>query len=101
VVVMAFMLFHVSQPEAALDEVRRVLGPDGAVGLTTWGRGATVAALEVWNDELDRHGAPPASPFRISSHDTPPSVRRAGAWPPWNPPPGPLFCAVYGLDLTS
>jgi ubiquinone/menaquinone biosynthesis C-methylase UbiE len=77
VVVMAFMLFHVSQPEAALNEARRVLCPDGAVGLTTWGRGATVPALEVWNDELDRHGAPPASPF-IAQHelmDTPDKLR--------------------------
>ena len=77
VVVMAFMLFHVSQPEAALNDVRRVLGPNGAVGLTTWGRGAIVPALEVWNDELDRHGAPPASPF-IARHelmDTPDKLR--------------------------
>ena len=77
VVVMAFMLFHVPQPEAALGDVRRVLCPDGALGLTTWGRGAIVPALEIWNDELDRHGAPPASPF-IAQHelmDTPDKVR--------------------------
>lgn len=68
VVVMAFMLFHVSQPDAALSEVRRVLRPRGAVGLTTWGQDATVPALDVWNDELDRHGAPPAGPF-VARHD--------------------------------
>ena len=62
VVVMAFMLFHVPQPEVALRDVRRVLRRGGAVGLTTWGQDKVVPALEVWNDELDRHGAPPASP---------------------------------------
>jgi ubiquinone/menaquinone biosynthesis C-methylase UbiE len=77
VVLMAFMLFHVPQPEVALRDVRRVLRPNGTVGLTTWGRGAIVPALDVWNDELDRHGAAPASPF-IARHelmDTPDRLR--------------------------
>jgi ubiquinone/menaquinone biosynthesis C-methylase UbiE len=77
VVVMAFMLFHVPQPEVALRDVRRVLRRGGAVGLTTWGQDKVVPALEVWNDELDRSGAPPASPF-IARHelmDTPDKLR--------------------------
>jgi ubiquinone/menaquinone biosynthesis C-methylase UbiE len=77
VVVMAFMLFHVPQPSAALHEVRRVLRAGGAIGLTTWGKDATVPAVDIWNDELDHHGAPPARPF-IAQHelmDTPAKLR--------------------------
>ena len=68
VVVMAFMLFHVSQPEAALREVRRVLRAGGAIGLTTWGQDAVVPAVDIWNDELDRLGAPQAAPL-IARHE--------------------------------
>jgi ubiquinone/menaquinone biosynthesis C-methylase UbiE len=35
VVIMAFVLFHVPEPETALGEVRRVLRAAGNVGLTT------------------------------------------------------------------
>jgi ubiquinone/menaquinone biosynthesis C-methylase UbiE len=77
VVVMAFMLFHVPRPEAALLGIRRVLRTGGAVGLTTWGQDKGVPAVEVWNDELDRYGAPPVDPL-IAQHelmDTPDKVR--------------------------
>jgi ubiquinone/menaquinone biosynthesis C-methylase UbiE len=77
VVVLAFMLFHVPQPEVALNDVRRVLRPSGAIGLTTWGKVAVTPALEVWNDELDRFGAPPVDLF-IAQHvlmDTPDKLR--------------------------
>ncbi|HEU0212471.1 MAG TPA: methyltransferase domain-containing protein [Jiangellaceae bacterium] len=77
VVVMAFMLFHTAEPESALADVRRVLRRGGTVGVTTWGTDAIVPALEVWNDELDRHAAPPADPF-IARHelmDTPDRLR--------------------------
>jgi SAM-dependent methyltransferase len=57
VAVLAFMLFHVPDPAAALREVRRVLAPSGVVGLSTWGATSRFVAGDVWNDELDAHGA--------------------------------------------
>jgi ubiquinone/menaquinone biosynthesis C-methylase UbiE len=77
VVVMAFVLFHVPEPQAALREVRRVLRAGGTVGLTSWGQDAIVPALEVWTDELDRHGAPADGPFpaRHDLMDTPGKLR--------------------------
>ena len=68
VVIMAFVLFHVPEPETALDEVRRVLRAGGSVGLTTWGYDRGAPALDIWNQELDRHGAPPDRPL-IAQHE--------------------------------
>jgi SAM-dependent methyltransferase len=57
VAMLAFMLFHVPDPLAALREVRRVLRPTGVIGLTTWGPAPSFRAEEVWNEELDARGA--------------------------------------------
>jgi SAM-dependent methyltransferase len=77
VVVMAFVLFHVPEPAAALREVRRVLRSGGTIGLVTWGQDAIVPAREIWNEELERHGAPTPQPIvgRHELMDSPDKVR--------------------------
>jgi SAM-dependent methyltransferase len=59
VAVLAFVLFHVADPERGLREVRRALSPGGAVGLATWGRDQGTPGLTIWAEELDRAGARP------------------------------------------
>jgi len=76
VAVLAFMLFHLPDPVAGLGEVRRVLAAGGAVGVATWGQDYSVRAVDLWHDELDKHGAPPDTPL-IGNHallDTPDKV---------------------------
>jgi SAM-dependent methyltransferase len=59
VVVLAFMLFHLPDPAAGVRETRRVLRAGGTAGLAVWGPERPVRAVEIWHDELDRHGTPP------------------------------------------
>jgi len=68
VAVLAFMLFHLPDPAAGLREARRVLTKDGVLGLATWGPDHPMPAIDVWHDELDRHGAPPDAAL-VSRHD--------------------------------
>jgi SAM-dependent methyltransferase len=68
VAVLAFMLFHLPDPAAGLSEARRVLRAGGVVGVATWGPDPQVPALDIWRDELDRHGAPPDAPM-VGNHD--------------------------------
>jgi ubiquinone/menaquinone biosynthesis C-methylase UbiE len=77
VVVLAFMLFHVSDPVGALRGVRRVMRPGASVGLATWGEDRPAPALGVWTDELERYGAPAAEAL-LAQHelmDSPGKVR--------------------------
>lgn len=72
--VLAFMLFHLSDPVAGLVEVRRVLREGGVVGVTTWGTRPPFAASDVWDEELSACGAGPDpydAPDRDDLMDTP------------------------------
>jgi len=57
VVILAFVLFHIPEPGAALREVHRVLRTGGSIGVTAWGRDAGARAAQVWSEELNRYTA--------------------------------------------
>ncbi len=59
VAVLVFMLFHVPDPLTALREVRRALGPNGSIGVTTWGEDHGVPGVSIWTEELEAEGAGP------------------------------------------
>jgi SAM-dependent methyltransferase len=61
-VVLAYVLFHLTDPLAALAEAARALRPRGQVGTVTWADEQSTVAAEAWNRALDDAGAPPAPP---------------------------------------
>jgi SAM-dependent methyltransferase len=63
-VVLAYVLFHLSHPSAALADAARVLRPGGRVGTITWSREALTTAHAIWEDTLARSGVPPSPPRR-------------------------------------
>lgn len=62
-VLLAYVLFHLADPMAALREAARVLRRDGRVGTITWAREGLTKAHEVWDETLAAAGVP-AAPLR-------------------------------------
>ena len=62
IVVLAFVLFHVPDPSAALAEVKRVLRRRGTVGMTTWAEDPATPAGQIWDEALSGCGAGDPSP---------------------------------------
>ncbi|MGH2636593.1 MAG: class I SAM-dependent methyltransferase, partial [Actinomycetota bacterium] len=76
-VVMAFMIFHLPDPAAALGEVRRVTADEAFVGVATWGDGDSFPAADAWVEELDAV-APPLDenfPDSLDEVNTPAKLR--------------------------
>ena len=66
-VLCAFVLFHLSDPSAAVAQVARVLRTGGRVGTVTWGREATFKASAVWDEAFADAGVPPLPPRRADT----------------------------------
>jgi ubiquinone/menaquinone biosynthesis C-methylase UbiE len=68
VVVLAIVLFHTADPLEVLVETGRVLRSGGTIGTTTWDGDSRFPAQRAWTEELDAHGAAPATPS-LSNHE--------------------------------
>ena len=68
-VILAFVLFHLQEPKAGLQEAGRVLTTEGRVGCITWGGEFESTADRIWIECLDAHGARPNDPDVIARHD--------------------------------
>lgn len=68
VAVLAFVLFHFSDPVQGLVEAAHVLRPGGTVGLLTWSDDPSFPAASLWDEELEAYGAAP-EPIYQRAHD--------------------------------
>ena len=66
-VLLAFVLFHLSDPAQAVAEAARVLTRGGRVGTATWARDDLMEADEVWEETLTEVGAPPLPARRVDA----------------------------------
>jgi len=68
-VLLAFVLFHLSNPIEGLAEAHRVLHVGGVVGTATWAQSnaITPAAYGIWDRTLTEGGAPPVPEGRVDA----------------------------------
>jgi SAM-dependent methyltransferase len=64
---LAFVLFHLTDPAAAIAEVARVLTVGGVVGTVTWIRDDLIAAFEEWDATLNEARAPALPSMRVDT----------------------------------
>ena len=64
-VVAPFVLFHIPEPEAARDELVRVLRPGGWFAAITWDGEPEFLAQRIWTEELDRVAPPLETPTTV------------------------------------
>jgi SAM-dependent methyltransferase len=66
-VVMAYILFHLADPLAALKEAARVARPGGRIGTVTWAWDRAEGAQVLWDDALAQAGVPRFRPRRVDA----------------------------------
>jgi SAM-dependent methyltransferase len=66
-VVLAYVLFHLADPLAALKEAARVVRPGGRVGTVSWASERAERAQALWNDALVEAGVPALPPRRVDA----------------------------------
>jgi ubiquinone/menaquinone biosynthesis C-methylase UbiE len=77
VLVSAFVLFHLTDPPAAVRQLAAALRPGGSFAAATWTKDQPWAAKAVFSAELDAAGAPAVTSSRVgAAHtDTPEALR--------------------------
>ena len=74
-VLLAFVLFHLSDPHQAVVEAARVLRAGGMVGTVTWASESPLPAYAVWDETLTAAGAGALAARRVDTGlDTPDAI---------------------------